>query len=103
MRMKADKDSPNPRIYQVKAPHAVIGGNDVGADMLAQIVIDKYRYHLPEYRQVWQYADLGLKLPTSTLNGWVHAVASRLELVYEALRDDIRNSDYLQIDVVPGA
>ena len=91
------------RIYQAKAPHAVIGGNHVGADMLAQIVIDKYRYHLPEYRQVWQYADLGLKLPTSTLNGWVHAVASRLELVYEALRDDIRNSDYLQIDVVPGA
>ena len=38
--------------------------------MLAQIVINKYRYHLPEYRQVRQYADLGLKLPTSTLNGW---------------------------------
>ena len=98
--MKADKDSPNPRIYQVKAPHAVIGGNDVGADMLAQIVIDKYRYHLPEYRQVKQYGDLGLKVPTSTLNGWGHAVASRLEPVYEALRDDIRNSDYLQIDEV---
>ena len=76
LRMKADKDSPNPRIYQVKAPHAVIGGNNVGADMLAQIVIDKYRYHLPEYRQVRLYADLGLKLPTSTLNGWGHAVAS---------------------------
>lgn len=69
--------------------------------MLAQIVIDKYRYHLPEYRQVRQYADLGLKLPTSTLNGWVHAVASILEPVYEALRDDIRNSDYLQIAEVP--
>ena len=64
-------------------------------------MIDKYRYHLPEYRQVRQYADLGLKLPTSTLNGWVHAVASRLEPVYEALRDDVRNSDYLQIDEVP--
>ena len=71
--------------------------------MLAQIVFDKYRYHLPEYRQARQYADLGLKLPTSTLNGWVHAVASRLGPVYEALRDDVRNSDYLQIDVVPGA
>lgn len=101
LRMKADKDSSNPRIYQVKAPHAVIGGNHVGADMLAQIVIDKYRYHLPEYRQVRQYADLGLKLPTSTLNGWGHAVASRLEPVYEALRDDVRNSDYLQIDKAP--
>ena len=63
LRMKADKDSPNPRIYQAKAPHAVIGDNHVGADMLAQIVIDKYRYHLPEYRQARQYADLGLKLP----------------------------------------
>ena len=69
--------------------------------MLAQIVINKYRYHLPEYRQVRQYADLGLKLPTSTLNGWGYAEASRQELVYEALRDDIRNSDYLQIDEVP--
>lgn len=101
LRMKADKDSPNPRIYQAKATNAVIGGNYVGADMLAQIVIDKYRYHLPEYRQVRKYAGFGLKLPTSTLNGWVHAVASRLEPVYKALRDDVRNSDYLQIDEVP--
>ncbi len=69
--------------------------------MLAQIVIDKYRYHLPEYRQARQYADLGLKLPTSSLNGWVHAMAYRLELVYKVLRDDVRNSDYLQIDEVP--
>ena len=69
--------------------------------MLAQIVIDKYRYQLPEYRQARQYADIGLKLPTSTLTGWGHAVASRLEPVYEALRDDIHKSDYLQIDKVP--
>ena len=68
--------------------------------MLELKVIDKYRYHLPEYRQVKQYADLGLKLPNSTLNGWGHAVASRLEPVYEALRDNIRNSDYPQIDEV---
>ena len=69
--------------------------------MLAQIVIDKYRYHLPEYRQVKQYADLGVKLPTSTINDWVHAVASKLDPLYEALRRDILGSDYLQIDEVP--
>ena len=101
LRMKADKDSPKPHIYQAKAPQAVIGGNHVGADMLAQMVIDKYRYHLPEYRQVKQYADLGVKLPTSTLNDWMHAVASKLDPVYEALRNDILGSDYLQIDEVP--
>lgn len=101
LRAKADKTHPNPRIYQAEAPKAVIGGNHVGADMLAQIVIDKYRYHLPEYRQVKQYADLGVKLPTSTVNDWIHAVASKLEPLYEALRRDILGSDYLQIDEVP--
>ncbi|MDE5871487.1 MAG: IS66 family transposase [Muribaculaceae bacterium] len=101
LRVKADKNAPNPRIYQAKAPQAIIGGNHVGADMLAQIVIDKYRYHLPEYRQIKQYADLGVKLPASTINDWVHAVASKLNPLYEALRGDILGSDYLQIDEVP--
>ena len=101
LRLKADKQLPNPHIYQAKAPVAVIGGNHVGADMLAQIVIDKYRYHLPEYRQVKQYADLGVKLPTSTINDWVHRVAGKLEPLYEAQRKDILSSDYLQIDEVP--
>ena len=57
LRAKSDKALPNPRFCQAKAPQSIIGGNHVGADMLAQIVIDKYRYHLPEYRQVKQYAD----------------------------------------------
>lgn len=101
LRKKADKNAPNPEIYQAAAPKSVIGGNHVAADFLAQIVIDKYRYHIPEYRQVKQYSDLGVKLPTSTINNWVHAVASKLEPIYEALRRDILSSDYLQIDEVP--
>lgn len=101
LRVKADKNLPNPRIYQAEAPHAVIGGNHVGADMLAQIIIDKYRYHQPEYRQVRQYADLGVRLPASTINDWIHAAAARLEPLYEALRRDILSGDYLQVDEVP--
>lgn len=101
LRAKTDKNVPSPRIYQAAAPRAVIGGNHAGADMLAQIIIDKYRYHLPEYRQVRQYADLGVRLPASTINDWIHAVAARLEPLYEALRHDILTGDYLQIDEVP--
>lgn len=100
-RLKEDKNVPAPQICQAKAPEAVIGGNHVGADMLAQIVIDKYRYHLPEYRQVKRYADLGIKLPASTINDWIHAVASKLDPLYEDLRRDILEGDYLQIDEVP--
>ncbi len=101
LRHKADKNQPSPRIVQAPAPKAVIGGNHVGADLLSQIIIDKYAYHLPEYRQVQQYRDLGVKIPTSTINDWVHAAASKLYPLYEALGEDIRTRGYLQVDEVP--
>lgn len=100
-RHKEDKNSPSPRMAQAPALKAVIGGGHIAADMLAQIVIDKYCYHIPEYRQVKQYADIGVKLPTSTINDWVHAVADKLYPLYETLGEDIRSRSYLQIDEVP--
>lgn len=100
-RLKTDKNNPSPKILQAPAPAAIIGGNHVGADLLAQLVIDKYVYHQPEYRQVKQYADMGVKLPTSTINDWMHAVASKLYPLYESLGEQIRSRNYLQIDEVP--
>lgn len=100
-RKKSEKNQPNPQICQAKAPQAVIGGNHVGAEMLAKIVIDKFSHHLLEHRQVKQYSDMGLNLPTSTINDWVHAVAAKLDAVYEAQRKEVLRSDYLQIDEVP--
>ncbi len=101
LRHKDDKNMPNPRICQAPVPEGAIGGNHVGADMLSQIVIDKFVYHLPEYRQVQQYKDLGVRLPTSTINDWLHAVAQKLYPLYETLGEDIRSREYLQVDEVP--
>ena len=98
LRRKADKNAAHPKIVQASAPVPVIGGNHVGADVLAQIIIDKYEHHLPEYRQVKMLREMGVVLPASTVNNWVHAVADKLYPLYESLGEDIRNSDYLQID-----
>lgn len=100
-RLKSDKNNPSPKMLQAPSPVAVIGGNHVGADLLAQLVIEKYVYHQPEYRQAKQYADIGVKLPTSTINDWIHAVASKLYPLYESLGEQIRSRNYLQIDEVP--
>ena len=91
LRLKSDKNSPFPKICQAPAIVPVIGGNHIGADFLSQLVIDKFVYHIPEYRQVKQYADLGVTLPTSTLNDWIHAVANKLYPLYESHCEDIRS------------
>jgi len=41
-----------------------------GPGLLAQILVDKFVYHLPFYRQAQRYERLGMKIPSSSLNGW---------------------------------
>lgn len=100
LRLKEEKNALNPKIFQAGSSPVISGGH-VAADMLAQIVINKYRYHLPEYRQIKQFAEMGAKLPASTVNDWVHAAAAKLSPLYEVLRKDIRSSRYIQVDEVP--
>ena len=101
LRLKTDKNQDTCKILQAPAPAPVIKGNHVGADVLANIIIDKFVYHIPEYRQVKRMADLGVNMPTSTINDWVHAVANKLYPLYEVHCEDIRRSNYIQCDEVP--
>ena len=101
LRRKSDRELPAPEIVQAPAPVPVIGGNHVAADMLAQLAYDKFVCHIPEYRQVKAYADMGVRLPTSTINGWIHRMADILYPLYESQCELVRGSAYLQVDEVP--
>lgn len=100
-RLKKDKNSDTAKIIQAPAPAPIIRGNHVAAEVLAEIVTNKFVYHIPEYRMVKMFADNGIKMPTSTINDWVHAVANKLYPLYEAHLENVLASDYLQIDEVP--
>lgn len=101
LRLKADKAAPSPQILQSPRPHSIIGGGHVGADLLAAIIDNKFNHHLPEYRQVKMFAELGMKLPTSTVNDWIHATANVLYPLYESQREAVMAGGYVQIDEVP--
>ena len=101
LRRKADKDALEQAIVQAPRQHSIIGGGHVGADLLATLVDNKYNHHLPEYRQVKMFAELGLKLPTSTVNDWIHATANVLFPLYESQREAVLAGGYVQIDEVP--
>ena len=69
------------------------------ASLLAEILLRKYEYHVPFYRQIQQYRHLGMKgLTESTLDGWFRKTAELLRPLYEVLKREVFSCDYIQAD-----
>jgi len=72
-----------------------------GAGLLAQIVIDKYADHLPLYRQMQRFERSGVKLSYSTLTDWVSGTCKLITPLFDALKAEVLQSDYLHADETP--
>ena len=79
-------------------PETIIPKGMASESLLADILIDKYVYHLPFYRVIQKYRELGVVLSDSTIGDWFSAVCSRLRPLYDKLRERIMSSDYIQVD-----
>lgn len=69
-----------------------------GASLLAEILLQKYEYHIPFYRQVRQFRHLGVKIPANTLDGWFKPACELLKPLYGVLKEEILKADYIQVD-----
>lgn len=69
-----------------------------GSSLLAQIVVDKFEHHLPEYRQQKRFKSCGMTLNTSSINRWVHHLADKLYPLYHWQVQLVLASDYVQVD-----
>ena len=70
-----------------------------GASLLAEILLQKYEYHMPYYRQIKQYSHLGMKgLTESTVDGWFKQTMELLRPLYEVLKSEVMKADYIQAD-----
>jgi transposase len=72
-----------------------------GPGLLSQIIIDKYADHLPLYRQMQRFERVGLKIPYSTITDWVSATCRLILPLYEALKTEVLQSNYLHADETP--
>lgn len=77
-------------------PKALAGGS-----LLTEVIINKYHYHLPLYRQSKILASYHATIPDNTLGNWVMQVGCALTPVYEALWREMLNASYLQVDETP--
>lgn len=69
-----------------------------GASMLAEILLQKYQYHVPFYRQIQEYKHLGIKLSNSTLDSWFKPTCDLLRPLYLELKKKVLSTDYIQVD-----
>ena len=69
--------------------------------LLAGLLVDKFRYHLPLYRQHQRMAAAGVHVGRGSLTNWVHRTCELLEPVYEAQVQSILSSGVLVMDETP--
>ena len=83
------------------APQGVIEGSRADVSFIAGLLIDKFAYHLPLYRQHQRLADSGITVS----RGWLTQLAQHgiglLEPIYDAQLESIRASRVIAMDETP--
>lgn len=66
--------------------------------LLTDIILQKFMYHMPFYRVIQKYKELGVKISDSTMNDWYAATSEKLKLLYDILKREVLSRDYIQVD-----
>ena len=83
------------------APAGVIEGSRADVSFIAGLLLDKFAWHLPLYRQHQRLIDAGFKVSRPWLTQLVRQGAQLLEPIYEAQFDSIRASRVKAMDETP--
>ena len=79
-------------------PEQVIPKSIASAGLLAHVLIQKYCYHLPYYRQEQIWRDLEVNLPRNTLCTWLMKCAEVLQPLVPVLKNEILKDGYVHAD-----
>jgi hypothetical protein len=89
------------RLVCPSVPPAVLERSCADVSLLAMLVIEKFVYHLPLYRQHQRMEAAGVHLSRATLTNWVHATADLLEPIFRAQWESVLESKVLAMDETP--
>ncbi len=95
------RDKRRSTLMEVPAPSAVFDNSLADVSLLAGILVDKFLYHLPLYRQHQRLADAGITLSRATLSNYVRRAIGLLEPIYDAQWQHILQSKVLAMDETP--
>ena len=95
---KQTKQQADTSIQIAELPSRFIAKCVAHESLLAAILVDKYVDHLPLYRTAGRFQRQGVRIPRSTLSGWVSQSAAKMQILYQALMKMVLESNYLQVD-----
>ena len=98
---KSKDSKPTGAHTEIREAHGTqncLPGCKAGNSLMASIVTDKFCDHLPEYRQAKRYEAMGIHLPTSSINHWLHMLAGKLKPIYDLQAELIFSSRYQHLD-----
>ena len=89
------------KVVQANAPEHLIKSGLPTEAMVASVLVAKYGWHLPLYRQSKMLAAQGLDIDRSTLAFWVGYAACELTPLYERLKENLLSATRLAVDETP--
>ncbi len=98
---KSAADAIEDEIICSPPPWTVFHRSFADVSVLAGILIDKFRYHLPLHRQHQRMNACGVHISRGTLTNWVHRTVELLVPIYEAQMKSILSSKVLAMDETP--
>jgi transposase len=99
LKSRLQVEAPERKAFQIAAlPPAPLHKCMADASLLADIIISKYVYHLPFYRVIESYKELGVSISASTINDWFKAVVGKVKPIYDLLKAHVLACDYVQVD-----
>jgi transposase len=83
-------------------PSRPIDKGIAGPGLLSHILVSKYVYHLPFYRQSQRFkTEHQIDIPRSTMGGWQGKIAHLLQFLHEEGKRKVLSQGYLQVDETP--
>jgi transposase len=83
------------------APSSVLEKSYADVSLLAGMLVDKFRYHLPLYRQHQRMQAAGITVSRASLSNWVQRTSELLEPIYQAQLASVLESQVLAMDETP--
>jgi transposase len=83
------------------SPASALEKSYADVSLLAGMLVDKFRYHLPLYRQHQRMKAAGITVSRASLTNWTHSAIALLEPIYTAQQKSVLKSKVLAMDETP--